>query len=291
MHYFNFKNIFDLEKKSVFLINLFLILIVIVYFMNNLSLKTFFYFDIILTFILSYIFFSRSRKLSKMVIVTNLFILFYFLYPQVSIFFTLIFRENSYLFILLYNVLIAYIFLLVSGKKKVFFGKLKNFNIKLFFISILIGLVFGLIFTLLKEPIPSMINSVFNEGLSNILFFLIGSGVVIAFSEQVIFTGFLYNIYSDLTSKFDAVFQVSIIFVMFHLLRFNQLVNAYKMNFGDLYLIQLSLYYVFLFIFMSVCIYFYSLNYKGYKGNFIYPVVIHFTTDLSLFIFTIFIFN
>ena len=165
-------------------------------------------------------------------------------------------------------------------------GDFRKFNFKLFLLIILLSIFFGFLFALIREPIPAMFESIFRKGFWKALFFLAGSSFVVAFSEQIIFTGFLYNTYSKLTSKYDAGIQVSILFVMFHILRFKILVNYYHTVFSGAYLFYLLLYYLFLFVFMITCIYFYSLNSKKYKGNFFYPVTIHFITDFSLFVFT-----
>jgi len=281
------KNIINLEQKLVFLINFMLIISVILFIYLNISLKYFFYFDICLTFILSYFFFNHSKKLAKMLILTNLFIFFYFLYPKVSFYLSEFFGNQSYIFILFYNVFIAFIFLFFSGNHKTFLGDFKKINFKLLLIIILIGILGGFVFSLLKEPIPNMLLSISNQSFTNIFFFLIGTSFVFAFSEQIIFNGFLLNIYKDLTSLKEARLQVITLFVLFHLLRFEILVNYYYNNFGNLYFIYLILYYIALFIFMYLATYFYSFKSKKYSGNFLYPFFFHFMTDLFLFIFTI----
>jgi len=287
MSYFNFKNLFDFEKKSVFFINFFLILLMILIFLYEIKLKYFFYFDIFLTLILSYIFFKKSKKLSRYLIITNIFIFLYFLFPNVSYFLTELFGNQSYVFIIFYNVLIAYIFLSMSGFKNSFLGDFRKFNLKIFLTLILVAIVFGFLFYFVKEPVPSMFVDLYSGNFDRALLFLLGSSFAVAFSEQMIFTGFLFNVYKNLTTKFDASIQVSILFVMFHLLRFELLVEYYYKSFGDMYLLYIILYYIFLFVFMNACIYFYSLNTKKYKGNFFYPVIIHFVTDFSLFAFTL----
>ena len=96
----NNKSVFFLEKKAVFLINFILVVLVILSFLFNINLKYFFYFNITITFFLSYFFFKHSRKLAKMLIVTNIFIFFYFLYPNVSSYFSELFGAESYIFII-----------------------------------------------------------------------------------------------------------------------------------------------------------------------------------------------
>lgn len=287
MPYFKFQNILDFEKKSVFLINFFLIVLVILFFLFDWNIKYFFYFDIILTFFLSFFYFRKSRKLAKTLIVTNMFIFFYFLYPKVSYFLQALFGNESYIFIIFYNILIAFIFLYFSGNNKTFIKNIKKFNLKMFGLLILIGLFFGFLFALIKEPVPSLFINFSENGLFGIIGFLLFNSFIVAFSEQMIFSGFLFNVYEDMSSKFDAYFQTSILFVLFHLLRFKVLVSHYYIYFNDWFILYISLYYIFLFFFMLTCLYFYSLKGKKYSGNFLYPVIIHFMADFSLFIFAI----
>lgn len=285
MSYFKFKNILDFEKKSIFLINFFLVVLVTTFFLFDWNLEYFFYFNIIMTFILSFFYFKRSKKLAKTLIVTNMFIFFYFLYPKLSYFLEALFGSESYIFIMFYNVLIAFLFLSFSGYKKTFLRDLKKFNFKVFLLILIIGLFYGFLFALIKEPVPSLFLDITNKGFLNIMTFLIFNSFIVAFSEQMIFSGFLFNVYEDLSSRFDAFFQTSILFVMFHLLRFKILISHYYTNFTSWFLLYISLYYIFLFCFMLSCLYFYSFKGKKYSGNFLYPVIIHFIADFSLFLF------
>jgi membrane protease YdiL (CAAX protease family) len=273
------------EKRSVFYINFFLIILVILSLLYNISLKYFFYFNIFTTLLISYFYFKKSRELAKYLIVTNMFIFFYFLYPDIAWFFTEIFNSSSYVFIVFYNILIAFIFLSLSGHKEDLLGNFSKFKSKIFASILLLGTAFGLIFTIIKEPIPSLFTDVINSADSSIIGFIIFSSFLVAFSEQIIFSGFLFNIYSKLTSKKDAIYQASIIFVLFHLLRFEILVKHYFVNFNELFLIYLIAYYVMLFIFMVTALYLYSFKSKKYQGNFFYPVALHFAADFSLFLF------
>jgi membrane protease YdiL (CAAX protease family) len=258
---------------------------VILSLLYNISLKYFFYFNILTTLIISYFYFKKSRKLAKYLIVTNLFIFFYFLYPDIAWFFTEIFNSSSYVFIVFYNILIAFTFLSLSGHKEDLLGNFSKFKPKIFTTVLLLGAVFGLIFTVIKEPIPALFTDVINSADSSLLGFIIFSSFLVAFSEQMIFSGFLYNVYSKLTSKKDAIYQTSIIFVLFHLLRFEILIKHYYVNFTDLFLLYLFAYYIMLFIFMATALYLYSFKSKKYQGNFFYPVALHFAADFSLFLF------
>ncbi len=282
---FKDRSIFFIEKKSVFLINFLLIILVILSFIYDISLQYFFYFNVVITFFLAYFFFKHSKKLAKMLIVTNMFIFFYFLYPKVSVFFSEIFGAESYIFIIFYNILIAYLFLLFSGQKEGFRGNLKKINFLIVGIVILIGLSFGLFFTLIKEPIPTIFTTFGEDNNFEILRFLLFSSFLVAFSEQMIFSGFLFNVYQNLNSKHDAFYQVAIIFVMFHLLRFEILVKHYYANFSNMYIFYIGAYYLLLFAFMLTALYLYSFKTEKYEGNFIYPVILHFMADFGLFVF------
>lgn len=277
----NNMSILRLEKKSLFFINSFLILLVIFSFLAKISTIYFFYINIFLTFVLSYYYFKKSRKLAKYTIITNMFILFYFYYPYISSILYELLGEESYVFILLYNILIAYLFLLFSGYKDKVLGNMKKINIKMIFLVILIGLTYGVFFFLLKEPVPiySLFNPQTTYYFAKITFFTL----ILAISEQMIFSGFLFNIYSQLTNKKEAILQVSLIFGLFHFLRFENLLISYINIFDIHYFLPIIGYYVFLYLFMTTALYLYSFKTKKYEGNFIYPVLLHFITDLTLF--------
>ncbi len=141
-------------------------------------------------------------------------------------------------------------------------------------------------FFLIQEPIPFFIAELFSSGeILNILFFILFTSFLIALSEQMIFAGFLYNSYKKLTSKIDAFFQTAIIFVLFHILRFEILVKYYYEISANFYIIFIILYYILLFCFMVFALYLYSLNSKKYKGSFLYPFFLHFGADIGLFMF------
>ena len=145
------------------------------------------------------------------------------------------------------------------------------------------GLLFWLVwcwdfFYLVQEPIPP---EFLGGDLVKIGFYTF----ILALSEQIIFAGFLFNTYRKLTSRNDAYFQVATVFVLFHLLRFEQLVIEFWNNFAFSYLYQMTYYYILLFIFMLIALYLYSFKSKKYEGNFVYPVILHFVTDFVLILF------
>jgi len=281
----NIKTI-DLEKKSVFFINSLFVVLITIFFFLDINLSYFFYILIGTTFILSYLFFKRSKNVSKYLILTNIFIFFYFLYPKVAEFLYLMFGTESYLFVLFYNILVAYIFLAFSGFHKTFLNNIRKFNIKIAGLVVIIGILFGILFYFIKEPIPlGLFNPLAPDFYSKVIFFTLMLGI----SEQIIFSGFLFNIYSKLTHKKEAMFQVAILFFLFHILRFEQLINTYIENFGSWFIFAIIGYYVLIVLFMLTCLYLYSFTAsKKHKlvwhGNFVYPVILHFVTDLVLFL-------
>ena len=277
---FNISTI-ELEKKSVFFINSILIILMIIFFLYDIPTSYFFYLNIILTFILSYLFFKRSKKLSKYIILTNMFIFFYFLYPHISSFLYALLGEESYIFILFYNILIAYLFLLFSGQNKNLLNDIKKFSFKILGLVVIIGLLFGLLFYFVKEPVP--LNSIFNPMGSSYMIKVIFFTLILAISEQIIFSGFLYNTYKDLTHKKEAYFQVAVIFILFHMLRFESIIVNYVHNFNTYYLLLIAAYYILLFLFMLASLHLYNFSSKKYSGNFIYAVMLHFITDLFMF--------
>ena len=169
-----------------------------------------------------------------------------------------------------------------SGENKTFMKNIKNTNFKILGIVILIGILFGMLFYFVKEPVP--VNSIFNPNSEFYLIKITFFTFILAISEQIIFTGFLYNTYNKLTNKKEACFQVATIFLLFHLLRFENLIASYIRNFHSYYLLLLLIYYILLFAFMLTAIYFYSFKSKKYSGNFIYPVILHFVTDFVMLI-------
>ena len=285
----NFNSIFSFEKKLVFLINLFLVILMILTFLFDVNIAYFFYFNILITISIGYIYFKRSRKLSKTLILTNLFIFFYFLYPTVASFLSKLLGSQSYLFILFYTITLSYIFLFLSKHHNSFLGDLSKFNFKIGGITFLLGLTFGVLFYLIQEPVPSLfVEFVKNGTLFDFFKFIIISSFIIALAEQMIFSGFLFNSYKELTSKKEAFLQVGIIFVCFHLLRLEVLVNHYKDAFGEFSFLFITCYYLLLFLFMITALYLYSFKHKNDKGNFAYPVLLHFGADLGLFMFYMF---
>lgn len=284
---FRIKNTIDFEKKSVFLINFFLTTYIIFTFLFSWSLELFFYVTIFLTLGVSYIFFKRSRKVAKTLIVTNLFIFFYFLSPQVSNFLHELFGVQSYLYVLLYSIILAYIFLVFSGNHKKFLGDWKKFDVRILGVIIVIGIFLGLLFYMIKEPIPSFLFDSYQGSLVSTLGTIALSSFVIALAEQMIFAGFLFNSYRGLTTKSDAYFQTAIIFFLFHILRFELLVQYYFLNFDILFIFYISAYYLALFMFMLLALALYSYHGSILKGNFFYPLALHFVTDFSLFAFYI----
>ncbi|MFW6285691.1 MAG: hypothetical protein ACOC16_00810 [Nanoarchaeota archaeon] len=277
----NFNLSLHLEKKLIFYINSILILLMIILFLFNIEIKYFFYINVLLTLVLSFIFFQKSKRVSKYLILTNLFIFFYFLYPIIAEYLYNLLGNESYIFILFYNVLIAYLFLTFSGMHKTFLGDIKKTNLKVILLTILIGSVLGFFFFLVREPVP---NTLLSSSFDVLIFYTL----LLALSEQIIFSGFLYNIYKKLNNQHEAYFQVATIFVLFHLLRFENLIITYFRNFDVLYLYLITMYYILLFIFMITALYLYNFKYKHYRGNFVYPVLLHFVTDLILFLFLIY---
>ncbi len=267
-----------MERRSVFLINFFLIFIILFFFLYDISVMYLFYFILIFTSVLSYLYFRKSKSLARALITTNLFIFFYFLYPFIALFMHEIFESFWYIFIIFYHILIGYLFLVLSGNSKNLLGNIEKFSSKVFLLVLLCGIVFGFLFFLVGEPISQEILK--GEGMnSQVISFIILSSFLVAFSEQMIFSGFLFNTYKGLSPRYHAFYQTAIIFVLFHSLRFEVLFEAYFKSFGELFLLYIFLYYVLLFFFMISALYFYSFKHKEVEGNFIYPLCLHFLTD------------
>ncbi len=274
-------NIFSLEKKSVFLINSSLIILMIFFLYFNIPVKYFFYINMTSTITISYFFFKRSRLLSKSLILTNMFIFFYFLYPYIADFLFFLFESQSYLYILFYNILIAFIFLEFSSNRDEFLKNIKSVNLKLILCVFILGLFFGTLFYISKEPVPI---SLFNPKSSDYFVKIIIFTLILSISEQMIFSGFLFNTYKKLNTSSIAMTQTTIFFVMFHLLRFENLIISFIRYSDSFFLFNMIFYYILLGLFMITAIYLYNLNSSKYKGNIIYPIILHFITDLTIFV-------
>lgn len=247
----------------------------------NIPVKYFFYINMTSTITISYFFFKRSRLLSKSLILTNMFIFFYFLYPYIADFLFFLFESQSYLYILFYNILIAFIFLEFSSNRDEFLKNIKSVNLKLILCVFILGLFFGTLFYISKEPVPI---SLFNPKSSDYFVKIIIFTLILSISEQMIFSGFLFNTYKKLNTSSIAMTQTTIFFVMFHLLRFENLIISFIRYSDSFFLFNMIFYYILLGLFMITAIYLYNLNSSKYKGNIIYPIILHFITDLTIFV-------
>lgn len=282
---FKYEPSVSFDKKLVFYLNFLLVIIVMYSFLLKISLKYFFYFNIILTLVFSYVFFRKSRELSKILIVSNLFIFFYFLSPQVSEFlFDLLGRSSQFL-VLFYNFIIAYIFLVFSGLHKHFLGNLRMFSWRIFFIVMLVGFFFSLLFVFANEPVSILLQDVSGPDMLMSLIAIASIAFLVGLNEQMIFSGLFFNMYKKLSSPFHATIYTSILFVAFHFIRFDFLYDFYSQYSSFLSPIYIAVYYILLFLFMMSALYFYSLDTKKYKGNFFYPFILHVSTDFFLFAF------
>lgn len=275
----------EMFKKSLFFINLLLVIFMIISLAFGFSFKYFFYLNIFLTFLFSYLFFTKSKSLSKMVFLTNLFILFYFISTTLVGFVHELLGFRSYFFLLGYNVILGLIFIVYSGYHKTFFGKLSDFRFSLFFIIMLVGFVFSFFFLFVREPVSGLILDVYNDNIYISILLLSLTAFFVALSEQIIFLGFFYNVYKSIVTSKTAILQSSLLFVLFHLINFSVVYSYYKAHVGIIAPLFMIIYILFLSIFILSCFYFYLINSKKYKGNFIYPVILHFSVDVFLFLF------
>ena len=271
------------EKNSVFLVNLFLVFFFMFSLMNGNSASFFFYLNVILTIILSYIFFNKSKLISKYLILTNMFLLFYFLSPQVTLFLFDLFQVNSYFILVMYNLFLASIFIFFSGNHKTFFGRIKDVSPSILLSTVLVGFFFGILFVFIQEPVSGSILNVFTGSLFVSVISITLMAFLIAFSEQLIFSGFFYNIYSKTASKDLAVIYSASLFVIFHFLRLSTIGVYYFDKYGPMSEFFILMYYMFLFSFMFSALYLYRFKSKGMEGNFVYPVTLHFVADIVLF--------
>lgn len=156
-------------------------------------------------------------------------------------------------------------------KIKLKFGPVIN---SLILRSIFFGLAFGAVFYLITEPSASTINMPINI----LLVYL----AIIAVSEEILFRGILLNL-ADRAFSFDiAVLLQSLVFSSAHFIS----INSIFVHYGSLSssvittVLYVSVYYVLLYSFAMVAGFLYGRE----DRNIIYPIIFHFTTNLTLFL-------
>lgn len=282
---FNFKLSLNLEKRLVFYINLFLIILVSSVIFLSLDMSTFFYINIFVTFFLSLLFFKKSKKLSRTLIITNMFILFYFFSGIVIPFLFRLFDNVSYYYLLFYNLILGVCFLFFSGKMRSIYESLKNFKLSILFLTFMVGFMLSFLFIFFREPVSGQILDVYATDFLVSVLLIASFAFLVGLSEQIIFSGFLYQTYLDLTNENEAKIHTSIMFVLFHLLGFAGILRYYEGIVGSLSWFYILGYLVSLGVFMYVALYFFSFKSKNYSGNIVYAVGLHFSVDLILFMF------
>lgn len=276
-----------LLERGVFLINFLFVIAMILHFYFEYSTQYLFYILTGVTFVLSYIMFYKHKKFSKGIILTNLFVYFYFLYPHIGRFSSELFPNLSTYILILYTLFLAYILLEFSREKEIVLKSIFNTKMNYILLSILIGFVFGIIFYLVGEPIPSEIFAGESTLPSLILNIFIIS-FLIGVSEQLLFTGFLYTTYASMTRPIDAQIQTSLLFVAFHMLRIEVIIASFFTIFLELAYLYLFLYFLALFVFMNISIILYR-GIKNMKGSFAYSVIFHTIVDFSLILMIVFL--
>lgn len=288
---FKLASIFDLEKNSLYMMNMLLVLLVMITTFYNISFKFFFYFTVFATFFLSYFYFKKSKDLTKFFILSNLFILFYFLSQGVSYFLFDLFNMRSYMLIFLYNITIVFIFLIFSGLIKNYLEGIKNIKISLLLIVFLFGFIFGFLFFLIKEPVIGSFLDVSSTSLLYSISLLAFNSFMIGFIEQSTFGGFFYNMYKKFFSKSKSMHYTAILFALFHLANIVFLIEHYKSYLGiNFSFLGILAYGFLLYIFMYFAIYLYTLKGKKYTGCIVYSIILHFCADFSLFLLYYFLF-
>ena len=276
---FSKKNI--LLERGLFFINFCFVITMIVIFYFNLKLEYFFYTLIISTLIISYVTFTKYKTFSKGIVLTNLFVYFYFLYPYIAEFTTNLIGSQSAYILILYTLLLAFILLEFLGKKEHVLRTIYDLKFKGILGVFALALVFGTVFYVAGEPIPTQILEEAPQSLIIIILHIFFLSFLIGVSEQLLFTGFLYNTYSTMTRAIDAQIQTALLFVSFHMLRIKAVVSSFMIQYGPLAETYIFLYFCFLFVFMNISI----LLYRGcswFKGSFAYSVIFHTIVDFTL---------
>jgi len=252
-----YSRILSIEKKGLFYINFLLIVFVIISFTLKIPLKYFFYFDIILTLIISYLYFLKSKKLSKILIITDIYIFFIFLLPFIEGFLFQLFYFSSYYIRVFYNLFVTYLFINFSNTEKRVFRVDKLSWKKTFYIFIF-SIFMGFLFFLVKEPAPPILYEFVKHNTLDNLSSLVLNSFLVALSEELMMIGIFYLSYKQLTNSLNAKFQAALIFVMFHIIRFSNIVKFYFINFRSYYLVYSIVYYFLLFIFMVFALHFFE---------------------------------
>ncbi|MFT4244214.1 MAG: type II CAAX prenyl endopeptidase Rce1 family protein [Candidatus Woesearchaeota archaeon] len=241
----------------------------------------------IVTIFLSYYFFNKNRVFSKGIIITNLFVFFYFLYPFIGEFISLTTPQISTYVLILYTLLLAYLFLEFLGKKQEVLMTFKNSKVSILLILIPLSIITGFLFFIIGEPIPKE-SLLFGDSLFSVLFLTFILALLIGISEQLLFSGFVYNTYKTMTSNIDAQIQTSILFVAFHMIRIQVLIESFVIYYLEFAYFYLILYFIALFIFMNICIKLYE-GTKKIKGSLLYSIIFHTLTDFTLILLVLFL--
>lgn len=271
-----------IEERGIFFINFCFVIAMILIFYFQLNLEYFFYFLMGTTFLVSYLTFKEKKSFSKGIILTNLFIFFYFLYPYIAVFTSTILGYQSTYALIFYTLLLAYLFLEFLGKKEEVLESIRSMRIKPFLYILLIGIFLGQLFYFAGEPIPSQFVKYEHPNLIVVIVEIFILSFLIGLSEQLLFTGFVFNTYTSMTREIDAQIQTSLLFIAFHMLRIKALVYAFIIEYGSLAYMYLSIYFIALFIFMMIAIGFYRGMKGHFKGSIGYAILFHTFVDFVL---------
>ena len=276
-----------LYERGLFLLNFIFVIAMIVIFYFELKLDYFFYILIIITGLVSYYFFDKNKTFSKGVVLTNLFVFFYFLYPFIAQFLSQTIPQISTYALILYTLFLAYLFLEFLGKKEKVLNTIKNSKVSIILLLIPLSLVSGFIFYSVGEPIPREAIDT-HTSITSIIISVFVLALLIGISEQLLFSGFVYNTYKTMTSNLDAQIQTSILFIAFHMIRIQVLIESFVLYYFELAYMFLTIYFLCLFIFMNICIKLFEGSNK-FKGSLLYPIIFHTLTDFTLIMLVLFL--
>ncbi len=271
-----------IEERGLFFINFCFVIMMILIFYFQLNLEIFFYILMSVTFVVSYLTFKNRRSFSRGIILTNLFIFSYFLYPYIAVFTTTILGYQGTYALILYTLVLAYLFLEFLNKKEEVLESIRYMGIKPFLYILLIAIFLGQLFYFAGEPIPSQFVKYEHPNIIVIIVEIFILSFLIGLSEQLLFTGFVYNTYKTMTREIDAQIQTSLLFIAFHMLRIKALVYAFIIEYGSLAYMYLSIYFLALFVFMMISIGFYRGMQGRFKGSIGYSILFHTFVDFVL---------
>ena len=268
------KKIFNSSFLLIFS-NLILIFLSIFFIKNDISFLISILTLLSLSLVFSYFCFENKTLFSK-TLITSFFIIFYF---SMKIFEDFTIKAQSFFllvfFFIFMFILVMYFFRL--SKTKLDINLSLRLNKKILFSTIYFSIFFILAFSAIKEPIS--INFLKDLNIWNSLLIIFLTSLYTAVLEQIIFIGIFFLNYRKIFDEKLSIIFCSILFVFFHLITTNNLLDFFKIS-SSFYIVLFFLYCVCLFSFMFVSISIFTK--KNNSKNLIPSILFHFLVDFFI---------